>query len=1165
MEKKLTNREIKELENLFIALGFNRKEESIGIFSKKYPMADDYCLEIDTENQKINYVKPIGYENGKIRNFDPPENFVVLECVNRLLEKGYKPKKIILEKTYPAGHGTSGRLDICVTRDDDSEYLLIECKTYGKEFDKAFDRMKKNGGQLFTYFKFSNKPDIIMLYASELQGKEIIYRNEIVKIEDDYRSGDVKDFYKKWNKLTFNSGIWENPPYNFEIKKFAKKNLKVLNEEASKKLFHGFASILRKHSVSDKPNAFNKIFNLFLAKLYDEQRKPDDELHFHWREDDDPVDFQVRLIELYKEGLYEFLRKEIEGINDSDFKVETAEQLKRVKKKILKFNKIFDIKEVFDDETFEQNHRVLKEVVQLLEQYQIRYPRKQLHLSEFFERLLTTGLKQEAGQYFTPPPIAKFIVKSLPLQQKIETEINNVIPKLPATVDYAAGSGHFVTEILEEYQDIIDRLETNNFYPNAIKKVKTWSKDGDPYSWASTYVYGIEKDYRLVKVAKVGCYFYGDGVAQVIHGDGLDSFANSKSYIGLLKDNATAPQFSIVVSNPPYSVNDCKDDLEYIGSQHDFTLYPYLTDKSREIETLFVERAKQLLKDGGVAGVILPSSILSNTGIYTKAREIILQSFEIIAIAKFGSNTFMETGTNTVVLFLCRRNDAEVQRIREAAYQLAENYPKTHEDRTINGIEKPVEKYLNHTQQPEIDPEKLFYFILAYPQKNVVIINSGEKDEEKRFLGYEFSKRRGNEGMHSVNSQLTIDECTKLYDDKNQGNPKKASSYIYKAFTKEYLPIDEAMQNNVFYADLADMLTFDRDSFDKNISLAVKKKVKFDDIWKTDNLIALNKIAIIQKGISITKEGTVEGNIPVIAGGKEPAYFHNIANRNGNIITISASGAYSGFVNYFEMPIFASDCNTIQSKDEKNISTKLIYLFLKSIQEEIYNLQRGQAQPHVYADDLEKIQIPLPSLNIQQKIIAEIEALEKKETEAKERVTSLRKNIDNVLETNPTERYKLGDILTLEYGASLPESNRIKGEFPVIGSNGIVGYHNEYLVQSPAIIVGRKGSAGKITWINKNCFPIDTTFYVKLIDRQYNLKLIYYALQKADLENLSGGTGVPGLNRNDAYSKTITLPPLPEQQKIVAEIEKIETQITELEREIKEIPKQKEYILKKYM
>ncbi|MCL1973726.1 MAG: type I restriction enzyme HsdR N-terminal domain-containing protein, partial [Bacteroidetes bacterium] len=185
---------------LIQALGFLPKENASAVFVKKY--ADGYLIEADFEKERFNYGDKIKTDSKSTQNFSSTENFVVLECVNRLLEKGYKPEHIVLEKTWGAGHGTSGRLDICVTRDDGSEYLLIECKTYGKEFNKEFARMKKDGGQLFTYFKFSNKADVIMLYASELKGKEFIYRNEIVKIEDDYRTGDVKDFYEKWNKLT---------------------------------------------------------------------------------------------------------------------------------------------------------------------------------------------------------------------------------------------------------------------------------------------------------------------------------------------------------------------------------------------------------------------------------------------------------------------------------------------------------------------------------------------------------------------------------------------------------------------------------------------------------------------------------------------------------------------------------------------------------------------------------------------------------------------------------------------------------------------------------------------------------------------------------------------------------------------------------------------------
>ena len=264
-------------------LGFSPKEKTIDVYHRIY--ANGYEIEINFSDGVISYGKKIKSDSKTTQNFSMPENFVVLECVNRLLEKGYNPKNIILEKTWAAGHGTSGRLDICITRDDGTEYLLIECKTYGKEFDKAFSRLQKDGGQLFTYFKFSNKADVIMLYASELQGNKIVYRNEIIKIEDDYRTGDVKDFYEKWNKLTKDNGIFDAwvRPYNFESKALTLESLKEIKPQDSSFIFNQFLEILRHNVVSDKPNAFNKIFTLFLCKIYDEKFcKPKQELSFQW-------------------------------------------------------------------------------------------------------------------------------------------------------------------------------------------------------------------------------------------------------------------------------------------------------------------------------------------------------------------------------------------------------------------------------------------------------------------------------------------------------------------------------------------------------------------------------------------------------------------------------------------------------------------------------------------------------------------------------------------------------------------------------------------------------------------------------------------------------------------------------------------------------------------
>jgi type I restriction enzyme M protein len=131
------------------------------------------------------------------------------------------------------------------------------------------------------------------------------------------------------------------------------------------------------------------------------------------------------------------------------------------------------------------------------------------------------------------------------------------------------------------------------------------------------------------------------------------------------------------------------------------------------------------------------------------------------------------------------------------------------------------------------------------------------------------------------------------------------------------------------------------------------------------------------------------------------------------------------------------------------------------------------------------------------------------------------------------------DVCTLEYGASLPKKKRKPGPFPVVGSNGITGYHDSYLIEGPAIIVGRKGSAGEVVWIDENCFPIDTTYYVRLKhESTTNLKFLFSILKNVKLTDLRGGGAVPGLNRNDVYQTIqLPLPPLEVQEKIVAELD----------------------------
>lgn len=673
------------IENLLKVMGFKLQNGSKNIFEKKYDDHDDYIIQVNFDLEEIIYEtgkkeECVFVSNKTTSNFSQAENFVILECVDRLLTQGYKPSSLELEHTWSSGHGTSGRLDIMVKKDGRS-YLMIECKTYGKEFEKEKSntlQTKKVGneeqpkGQLFSYCFQEKTTKYLCLYASTLKESTIEFQNVIIPVEESWKSlSNQKELFDYWNKSFKKNGIFESyiKPYNVECKALLRGDLEKITNEDSSRIFNQFLEILRHNAVSDKPNAFNKILNLFICKIVDEDRNDNEELLFQWKDDSTYVSLQSNLEELYKKGMDKFLDIEVTDYSDSDIEKSlisldsnSKSHIKRMFQELrLQKNPEFAFKEVYNQESFQENAKVLKEVVELLQPYQFRYGHKQQFLGNFFEQLLNTSIKQESGQFFTPVPIARFMISSLPIKEKIDKNIENGKEILPTVIDYACGSGHFLTEYMDIVQGIINDYDTSSLTRQTKNKIEKWKQTYNEdevqgeFEWAADYVYGIEKDYRLVKTTKISTFLNGDGEANVIHADGLDKFSSEK-YKGLLSSKGkNNKNFDFVIANPPYSVSAFKQTLP--SKEVDFETYKYLTESSAEIECLFVERTNQLLKEGGCAAIILPSSILSNTGaIYEKTREILIKNFYIVAISKMGPNTFMATGTNTVILFIKKRS-----------------------------------------------------------------------------------------------------------------------------------------------------------------------------------------------------------------------------------------------------------------------------------------------------------------------------------------------------------------------------------------------------------------------------------------------------------------------------------------------------------------------------
>lgn len=908
------------LQQLLTALGFAKNK---AIFRKTIGSA---TIEVDTAKEKIHYPESNGLvvNERQTCNFSLSENFVVLECVHRLLEKGYKPEHIELEPKWKLGRGASGgRADILIKDNFGKPLLIIECKTAGAEFNKAWGKTLQDGDQLFSYAQQISETQFLCLYASDFENGTLTYQSHIIAHRDNdqylvanphfktFRSvTDVKERFAVWRdtyKLDFTTkGIFEDniQPYQIGKDKYSLADLHAISASDQQKKYHEFATILRQHNVSGRENAFDKLVNLFLCKLVDEIENPDD-LKFYWKgvAYDSHFDLMDRLQQLYQAGMGKFLGEDITYINQSDinnalrFIRQNPDATQRAVWNLFiqqKFftNNDFSFIDVHNERLFYQNADVLLKILQMWQDIRLTNPNgHNQFLGDMFEGFLDQGVKQSEGQFFTPMPICRFIMMSLPLERLIRDN-----PAPPMTIDYACGAGHFLTELALQIQPLLEKHK-----PHA-----------HPAEYHKAMV-GIEKEYRLSKVAKVSAFMYGQQGTQICYGDGL---VNHHEAFPEIRDD----HFDLLVANPPYSVRGFLETLpEQERKAYSLTDTINDAETASSIENFFVERAKQLLKAGGVAAVILPASILSNGGsTYIRAREILLQNFDIVAIAEFSSGTFGKTGTNTVTLFLRRKptqpDTAEHYRERvdewfkgctaskrkqviykdehlleqfcahinvpltdyrsllkgeaEGSWKQQEYFHKYHDKfnkstiianlrkqkkfKDLNKAEQAAEiakRYLAYVHH--IERDKVYHFVMASDQSTPVLIirsPSGTK-EIKRFLGYDWSSAKGGEGIKLFEDSKGK-HITSLYDGPDydnpmrftRNNPAKINQYIALNFEGKLGSIPSELSDVVNPVRLVDMLDFSQAGFEKQLSLVGRISLVTITKWPQ---VPLRQVAVL--------------------------------------------------------------------------------------------------------------------------------------------------------------------------------------------------------------------------------------------------------------------------------------------------------------------------------
>lgn len=1033
-------------------LGFKNKNENY------VKTINNYTLLIDYKNQSINYPKEIKIHDKTTSNFSHPENFVVFECVHRLLEKGYKAEHLELEPKWNLGRDKKGgKADILVKDNEKNPYLIIECKTTdskNSEFIKEWNRMQEDGGQLFSYFQQEKGVKYLCLYASDFSDK-LEYKNYIIQAYDNeeyLKEKELQNSYKKSNNNIelfktwkesyelqyFKQGIFEANVNAYKILEITPTfdNLKELKEEGK---YHEFAKILRKHNISGKENAFDKLVNIFLCKIYDETfNKNNLKFGYFGVMADTYANMQDRLMWLYKEAMKEFLGEKITFVSNEDIekdfkqlKIKTLKEVMQNYIKELKFysNNDFAFLEVHNKELFLKNALVLKEIVELFANYKLTQNSTNQFLGNLFELFLQKGMKQDEGQFFTPIQICEFIMYSLPLQEMLSKS-----SKALRVIDYACGAGHFL-----------------NTYANELKRYLTEDELKEHYK----NIYGIEKEYRLSKVSKVSSAMYGQNEINILYADALASFelANTNNLEGeKAKPQIESNSFDLLIANPPYSV---KGFLETLSDKSKNTYKLFNDDINIEtnnsIECFFCERANQILNDNAKAAIILPSSILNKDSIYKNTREILFQNFDFIAIVELGNQTFGATGTNTIILFLRKKEtfkqenhlisqdyslikeriEAENLKDNESFYQnylsaycdfrkfdkeLYSNFLNGNLDSKLAELEA-FKDYCNAFRQTSdykrlkeskiykeskdkqdledkaflayaqaIEKDKLLYFSLSLNQEVLIIKSPSDIKEQKKFLGYEWSNRKGDEGLKELHEPY----LSPLFERGNPQNETKLNTLIYKSFLNTLDVIPQELQIYATKARLVDMMDFEKVEFNKAISL--NPKTQREEIKSQYPLVKLKICGDFFMGGTPSRKninywnGDIKwltisdySNRQVIMDTKEKITREGFKNSNAKMIQKGAV-VVSIYATIGRVGILGEDMTTNQAivaiiPNEEFINKYLMYA-IDYFKFQLYNEVITTSQQNINLGILQNMVIPKPPLEIQKQIVAECEKVE---------------------------------------------------------------------------------------------------------------------------------------------------------------------------------------------
>ncbi|EAJ2243111.1 restriction endonuclease, partial [Campylobacter jejuni] len=482
--------------------------------------------------------------------------------------------------------------------------------------------------------------------------------------------------------------------------------------------------------------------------------------------------------------------------------------------------------------------------------------------------------------------------------------------------------------------------------------------------------------------------------------------------------------------------------------------------------------------------IILPSSILNKDSIYKNTREILFQNFDFIAIVELGNQTFGATGTNTIILFLRKKEtfkqenhlisqdyslikeriEAENLKDNENFYQnylsaycdfrkfdkelysnflngnldskLAEleafkdyrnafrqtsDYKKLKESKIYKESKDKQDledkAFLAYTQA--IEKDKLLYFCLSLNQEVLIIKSPSDIKEQKKFLGYEWSNRKGDEGLKELHEPY----LSPLFERGNPQNETKLNTLICKAFLKTLSDIPKDLQGYASKARLIDMMDFEKVEFNKAISLNVKSRDELNpfknskyELVRLGEVCDLNKIRNQASATEIEKMNLNSGNVKLLPSSKNYEWWTDEKTagqfiNEGEVITLGVA-RYANIKKHKGKFVSANN-HILSVKDKSKIIFDFLYILLEICGQKLY--KQGQQYPQFDTNIFYSFKIPLPPLEIQKQIVAECEKIEEQHNTLSLSIKEYQKLIKAMLQKSgiieDNQEYELNSIL----------------------------------------------------------------------------------------------------------------------------------------------------------